>query len=410
MPRLRFIKKHNEYQIDYYQDGKRIRRYLGADKKHAEKELKRVDAFLKAEKLGFELQTHPKAPYITSETSVTATPEKAIAGDHIPIAEAINLYLARCKEAVPLGNMTEKTYDQKVSLFKGRFSRFLQKKCPKLKYLDDIEKAHIESYRAYRINSRHKQAPHKKIKPITFNNDLRDLISFFNYCVENQKTFHIIRNPAAKVGKIRKADQDERPPCLSPDETEQILEKCSNDTELRNVIEAFLHTGMRYNELRNFRWQDVDLEKGFVEVKSREGFLTKSRRSHTIPISKRMAELLKEIPKRGIKVFDLNNVKKITLKKDNLCNLRKRFEKIKKQLPFLRTGHRFHIFRHTAITRWANSGVPLPLVQKWAGHSSIEMTMKYVHPSEEESIEWMKKFSDFTQLSRNDSHPPAASL
>ena len=53
----------------------------------------------------------------------------------------------------------------------------------------------------------------------------------------------------------------------------------------------------------------------------------------------------------------------------------------------------FHIFRHTAITRWANSGVPLPVVQKWAGHSIVEMTMKYVHPSDEESTQWMEKFS-----------------
>ena len=69
----------------------------------------------------------------------------------------------------------------------------------------------------------------------------------------------------------------------------------------------------------------------------------------------------------------------------------------KKKLPFLRLGERFHIFRHTALTRWANSGIPLPVVQKWAGHSSVEMTMKYIHPSDEESIHWMKQFSQFKQ-------------
>ena len=56
MAKLRFIKEHNEYQIDYYQNGKRFRRYLGPDKKHAEKELKRVEALTKAQKLGFELK------------------------------------------------------------------------------------------------------------------------------------------------------------------------------------------------------------------------------------------------------------------------------------------------------------------------------------------------------------------
>jgi integrase len=110
-----------------------------------------------------------------------------------------------------------------------------------------------------------------------------------------------------------------------------------------------------------------------------------------------MRELLKEIPRRSEKLFDLNNLERPKAKKNNLCNIMKRFLDVKKHLPFLRRGERFHIFRHTAITRWANSGVPLPVVQKWAGHSSVEMTMKYVHPSDSESVEWMKKFSDLTR-------------
>ena len=243
------------------------------------------------------------------------------------------------------------------------------------------------------MNSRHKFSPHKKIKPNSFNTDLRDLIAFFNYCIENENLFHIQRNPAAKVARVQKADKDERPPCLTSGQIKTVLEKCNGDIELRNVIETFLGTGVRYNELRNLRWQDVDLQKGFITVKSREGFLTKSRKSRTISLSQRMRELLKEIPRRSKKLFDLNNIQRVKAKRDNLCNIRKRFDNVKKLLPFLRMGERFHIFRHTAVTRWANSGVPLPVVQKWAGHSSIEMTMKYVHPSDEESIKWMEKFS-----------------
>jgi len=411
MAKLRFIKKHSEYQIDYYHSGKRIRRYLGPDKKHALKELKRVDAFLKAQKLGFELQSGSKAPYVTPQDAASATPEKqAPRNNQIAITNAISLYLDRCNDVVRSSNMVEKAFNQKVSLLKDRFPRFLRKKWPQVKYLDEIQRAHIESYRAYRVNSRHKHNPHKKIRPASVNNDLRDLTAFFNHCVQNQATFHILANPASKIPKIRDADREARPPCLSPKQVEQVLTKCKDDLELRNVIVAFLHTGTRYNELRNLRWEDIKLEQGFIEVKSREGFLTKSRKSRTIPISERMAELLKEIPRRSTAVFELNNIQKIRAKKDTLCNIRKRFEKIKKQLPFLKTGHRFHIFRHTAITRWANSGVPLPLVQKWAGHSSVEMTMKYVHPSEEESIKWMKKFSHLTQHPHADANPPAASL
>ncbi|GEM_PF-3957855 len=410
IPKLRFIKKHNQHQIDYYHNGKRIRRYLGTDKKHAEKERERVDTFLKAQKLGFELHSQSQIPNTIADKPSTVTTEKAAHDvDCITVTDAINLYLERCKEAVQSGNMALKTYEFKVALFKNRFLSFLSKKYLQIKYLDEIQRTHIEHYRAYRINSRHRHLPDRKIKPTSFNNDLRDLITFFNYCVDNPKVFSIKANPASKVEKIRASDRDERPPCLSPSQMTQVFGKCKDDPELQNVIESFLETGMRFNELRHLRWQDIDLEKGCIEVKSREEFVTKTRRSRTIPISKRMATLLKQIPKRGIKVFELNNIQRMNVKKDNLCNIRKRFEKIKKQLPFLKSGHRFHIFRHTAITRWANSGVPLPLVQKWAGHSSIEMTMHYIHPSEEESVKWMKKFSHFTHDRDPDSNREAAS-
>lgn len=400
MAKLRFIKEHNEYQIDYYQNGKRVRRYLGPDKKHAEKELKRVEALTKAQKLGFELiQPQTASAYNTPSPAVPATQENkpGSEGRHITISKAIEVYLGRCEGAAQSGNITQKTYEYKSSLLKGRFSEFLRKKFPELESLDEIQKVHIESYRAYRVNSRNKNAPGRKIKPTSFNNDLRELIAFFNYCIDNDKTFHILVNPAAKVAKIQKADRDERPPCLTKEQINQVLEKCNGDIELRNVIETFVETGVRYNELRNLRWEDVDLAKNMITVKSREEFLTKSRKSLTIPISQRMRELLKEIPRRSEKLFDLNNLERPKAKKNNLCNIMKRFLDVKKHLPFLRRGERFHIFRHTAITRWANSGVPLPVVQKWAGHSSVEMTMKYVHPSDSESVEWMKKFSDLTQ-------------
>lgn len=396
MAKLRFVKEFNQYQVDYYRNGKRIRRFLGSDKKHAEKELKRVDALVKAEKLGLPIAQPSQSEPIKPQNPESANPVGQTFPEkfRIPISKAIELYLQRSEEAAQSGNITKKTYEAKASLLKGRFTTFLRKKYPELKFLDELQKTHIESYRAFRMNSRHKIAPHKKIKPNSFNTDLRDLIAFFNYCIENESLFHIQRNPAAKVAKAQKADKDERPPCLTQDQIQQVLEMCKGDIELRNVIEAFVETGTRYNELRNLRWQDVDLQKGFITVKSREEFLTKSRKSRTIPLSERMRALLKEIPRRSEKLFDLNNIQRIKAKRDNLCNIRKRFDKIKKQLPFLRIGERFHIFRHTAITRWANSGIPLPVVQKWAGHSSVEMTMKYVHPSDEESIQWMKKFSE----------------
>ncbi len=402
MPKLRFIEKHHQYQIDYYRHGKRVRCFLGSDKQHATKELKRVDALIKAEKLGILIATAPSQagaikPQNTAESNPYAPLPVNTGKGRMAITKAADLYLQRCLEAVQSGNITMKTCEARQSLLKGRFAKFLRQKYPAVEYLDELQKTHIESYRAFRLNSRNKSSPGRKIKPNSFNTDLRNLITFFNYCIENENIFSLARNPASKVGRAKKADQNERPPCLSPDQIQKVLETCKDDIEFRNVIEVFLETGLRFNELRHLNWADIDLVKNMITVKSTEEFLTKTRRSRNIPLSQRMKELLQEIPRRNERLFDLNNVQRAKAKRDNLCNIRKRFDKIKKKLPFLRLGERFHIFRHTALTRWANSGIPLPVVQKWAGHSSVEMTMKYIHPSDEESIRWMKQFSQFKQ-------------
>jgi site-specific recombinase XerD len=42
---------------------------------------------------------------------------------------------------------------------------------------------------------------------------------------------------------------------------------------------------------------------------------------------------------------------------------------------------RFHDLRHTAATIMVTSGVDLVTVKEILGHSSIEMTMRYSHPT-----------------------------
>jgi integrase len=47
-------------------------------------------------------------------------------------------------------------------------------------------------------------------------------------------------------------------------------------------------------------------------------------------------------------------------------------------------GVRIHDLRHTALWRMVKAGADLVTVSKIAGHSSIQMTMRYCHPMEED--------------------------
>jgi hypothetical protein len=42
-------------------------------------------------------------------------------------------------------------------------------------------------------------------------------------------------------------------------------------------------------------------------------------------------------------------------------------------------GRTLHDLRHTAACEWITQGVPLTTVQAWLGHSSIEITSRYLH-------------------------------
>jgi integrase len=44
---------------------------------------------------------------------------------------------------------------------------------------------------------------------------------------------------------------------------------------------------------------------------------------------------------------------------------------------------RVHDARHTAITNLVQEGIPLPTVQRIAGHSDIRTTISYVHLTDE---------------------------
>jgi len=43
-----------------------------------------------------------------------------------------------------------------------------------------------------------------------------------------------------------------------------------------------------------------------------------------------------------------------------------------------------HALRHTCATRLVEAGTPLPVVQKWLGHKTIAMTMRYAHVKDEQ--------------------------
>lgn len=62
---------------------------------------------------------------------------------------------------------------------------------------------------------------------------------------------------------------------------------------------------------------------------------------------------------------------------------------------------RFHDLRHTAATRMCELGVPLKIVSKILGHSTIKMTERYANPTPDTMKEAVEKLSEYIQTREN---------
>jgi len=77
----------------------------------------------------------------------------------------------------------------------------------------------------------------------------------------------------------------------------------------------------------------------------------------------------------------LEEVKVFTYRGNPLKDVRSAFENACKRAGIKKL--RFHDLRHTFATRLVLSGVDLATVSKLLGHSSIQRTMRYAHPTPE---------------------------
>jgi site-specific recombinase XerD len=104
---------------------------------------------------------------------------------------------------------------------------------------------------------------------------------------------HIGKNPFDHVNNLRVSKKV--PDYYSQAELEAFF-KQEMPEEYRNAFTGFLNTGMRFEELANLTWDDVDLEKRLVKVQSKGEFRTKTFNSErSIPMTKPLYELLKKL-------------------------------------------------------------------------------------------------------------------
>ena len=222
------------------------------------------------------------------------------------------------------------------------------------------------------------------------------LRKYFNWCIGHQL---IEKNPCSRVTIPGKREyKEEIIEVFSDDEIRRIVRAIDNPTYKLMIVFAF-NTGMRLGELLALRYQDV--ENGVVRVtQSLSEYAVidadgESKREQGLQSPKSRTSI-REIPlPDGIVLPEGNPDDFIFLtsngKHISKASFRKTWMRIleRANVPY----RKFHACRHSYITRLIQAGVPIAVVKELAGHSTIEMTMRYTHIDLADKLAAVKKLS-----------------
>jgi integrase len=172
---------------------------------------------------------------------------------------------------------------------------------------------------------------------------------------------------------------------------------------LRDLTTVLADTGTRPDEAYNLRWEHVGWDNGrFGTVLIPNGKTAAARR--VLPLTPRVREVLQARWERARRPAEgwafpaptkAGHINQATVKKTHYAALKKANEDadgkpLEKPVvrPFV-----LYDFRHTFLTRLGESGCDAWTLARIAGHSSITISSRYVHPSENAVLNAMSRMS-----------------
>ncbi|MDB6035036.1 MAG: Site-specific tyrosine recombinase XerC [Verrucomicrobiales bacterium] len=153
-----------------------------------------------------------------------------------------------------------------------------------------------------------------------------------------------------------------------------------------NFVKFLAYSGCRLSEARQVKWSDVDFEKGKINVQNAKVRRTSgANRNRNVPMIKEMRELLETMAKEPHE------------QSDSVCGVGECEKSLRRacKLVGLEVPLTHHDLRHLFATRCIESGIDIPTVSRWLGHSdggALAMRV-YGHLRDEHSTEMAKKVS-----------------
>jgi len=259
---------------------------------------------------------------------------------------------------------------QTVAFYAAKLSRLLEYAPIENARIDRIDEGVIEGYVVARRAA---------VAPATVNRELATLRRMLRLAQEWKEIQRVPRIRLLSGERIRDF-------VLSRQQESIYLAACPQP--LHDLSVLMLETGLRIGEALHLEWSDVTLQPlngarfGFIRI--REGKSKNAKR--IIPLTDRASALLRgrwSIRTSGI-VFGNREGQpyvgtSINHLHQNVCNPKVNGKR-KRIFP---RDFVLHSLRHTMLTRLGESGVDAFTIMRIAGHSSITVSQRYIHPTPE---------------------------
>ena len=289
---------------------------------------------------------------------IKRTIQRTASADEVTLAEAFAEFKAE-KEAKNLAPSTLRNYEQSYTYF--------------LQFNDLTEDSSVSevqpSFFYHWINTMKLEG----VKPVSINHYLRDCRAFFYWCMEESRQYL----KPFKIEMIK--GQEEKIKTYEEDEIIALCAKPSSRnpsfTEWRTwaMVSWILATGNRAATVCVVQIGDINFKTHEISLRH-----TKNKKAQIIPLSPSLASVLKEyirVWRKGAPddAWLFPNVGEGQLSTNAL---RHSYERYCKDRNVERTN--IHGLRHTFATNWIKNGGSEFKLQNILGHSSIEMTRRYV--------------------------------
>ena len=149
---------------------------------------------------------------------------------------------------------------------------------------------------------------------------------------------------------------------------------------LQDIILFALNTGLRIGEIFILLWSNVDWEKDVLNV-----FAPKTGKTRVIPMNPETLRILESWAKGRRNEFVFYNYETGKPFVDLSAGLALACQKAEM------TGVTWHTLRHTFASRLLDRGVDIVTVKELLGHSTVLVTMRYMHPNLEAKVQAVAK-------------------